>query len=232
MSRILFLLVCLLPCFARAQAPIGAHITGRILFEDGTNRYDRVKIYNRRTGTFITPTSTGFFELYGYKVDTFIFVAQNYTPYNLCYKDSLRQMNYDITVTLHHLEVEMTPVTVTPDKTFDQIQETIDDLGVKNTDTYKNINSFQSPISALYEMFSKKENEKREVAKLENDDMRRRMLRELLKICVKSNLIDLPVSEFDAFIDYCNFTDVYLQHTSLYDLLSNIKAHYKYFKQF
>ena len=87
----------------------------------------------------------------------------------------------------------------------------------------------QSPITALWEIFSKTEKDKRKVAVLMNDEQRRNMQHELLKLCIKSDLIDLSFADMDAFIDFCGFTDEYLQQCSFYELLNNIKQHYIYF---
>ena len=230
MNRLLLFLL-LIPFCVSAQVPEGLHVTGNIIFTDGSAGYRFIKIYNQRTGTFTIPsTASGLFQLVGYRTDTFLVVCQNYSPVTVCYKDSIRHANYDLIVTLFHLQIELAPVTVTPDKTFDQIQEEIDHLGVPNTDTYKNYNPMQSPIIALWEIFSRTEKDKRKVAMLLNDDQRRNMQRELLKLCIKSDLIDLSFADMDAFIDFCGFTDEYLQRCSFYELLSNIKLHYKYFQ--
>ncbi len=229
MHRLLFLLL-FFPYSVFSQAPDGLHVTGRIVFSDGSTGFRYVKIYNQRTGTFISPSgSFGLFELVGYRTDTFIAVGQNYSPVTFCYKDSVKHARYDLTVTLRRLQIDLEQITVTPDKTFDQIQEEIDNLGVENTDTYQNYNSMQSPITALWELFSKTEKAKRTVAVLMNNDERRNMQRELLKLCIKSNMIDLSFSNMDAFIDFCGYTDEYLQHCTFYELLSNIKTHYNYF---
>ena len=233
LSRTLFfsLILSLTISYAFAQTTEGLKVHGRIIFEDGSAGYSLVKIYNQRAGTNISPASNGFFDLHGYKTDTFLFICKNYSPVELCYKDSVTKWSYDITVYMRHIEVEMNMLVITPDKTYDEIQNEIDSLGVKNTDTYKNVNAYQSPITALWEMYSKTERQKREIAILMNDDQRRATLKELLKLCVKTNLIDLSFYDFDAFIDFCGYTDEYLQQTSFYDLLSSIKQHYRYFRR-
>ncbi len=223
------LFLFLFPFLVHAQAPDGLHVSGRVTFNDGSAGYKFIKIYNQRTGSFIVPTTTGTFELNGYRTDNFLVVCQNYSPINICYKDSARQWHYELKITLFHLQMDLENITVTPDKTFDEIQEEIDDLGVVNTDTYKEVGP-QSPITALWELFSRQENDKRKVAVLMNNDQRRNMLRELLKLCIKSDMIDLSFDDMDAFIDFCGYTDEYLQNCSFYELLSNIKQHYKYFQ--
>lgn len=229
--RFIFLLLLFCPLLLLAQQPAGVFVSGKISFSDNAGRFDRVKIYNLRTNTFVSPAKTGIYELHGYKTDTFVFVCIGYSNTNLCYKDSLRQLKYEKNIVLHPVQTELEGVTITPDKSFEQIQQAIDNLGVKNTDTYKTVEPLQSPITFLWERFSKLERQKRQVAVLLNEDERRQVQRELLKICIKSELINLSLSKMDAFIEYCNFSDVYLQQVSLYDLLSMIKLRYEFFSK-
>lgn len=229
--RYLLLLFFLFPFFLSSQQPVGVSVSGRITFSDYSSRYNLVKIYNLRTNTYVSPVKTGYYELHGYKTDTFVFVCIGYSNQKLCYKDSLRQIHYEKNILLHPVQAELEGVTITPDKSFEQIQQAIDNLGVKNTDTYKTVEPLQSPITFLWERFSKVERQKRQVAVLLNEDERRQVQRELLKICIKSELINLSLSKMDAFIEYCNFSDVYLQQVSLYDLLSMIKLRYEFFSK-
>ncbi len=232
MVRLNFLLLLFFPALLFSQQPVGVSVNGKISFSDNSGRFDRVRIYNLRTNTFVSPAKTGIYELHGFKTDTFVFVCIGYSNVNLCYKDSLRQLKYEKNIVLHPIQSELDGVTITPDKTFEQIQQAINNLGVKNTDTYNSVYPLRSPITFLWERFSKVEKQKRQVAILLNDDERRQVQRELLKICIKSELINLPFSKMDAFIEYCNFSDAYLQQVSLYDLLSMIKLRYKYFSNY
>jgi len=178
---------------------------------------------------FVHPNRDGTFELYGFKSDTFIFLCQGYEVEELCYKDSIRKMSYEAHIRLHRPFVNLREVVIVPPKTIDQIQHEIDNLGVQNTDTYGSFDAASAPLAALWEMFSKQEKEKRKVASLEDNDMRRRVMRELLRICIRDHLIDLHNDQMDAFIDYCSYPDNYLKQVTMYDLLSSIKVNYHYF---
>jgi hypothetical protein len=213
---------------AKAQFPVTAHVTGSVRFADSSKDYISIKIFNKRMDDFVRPNRDGTFELFGFKSDTFIFLCQGYELEELSYKDSIRKMEYEAHILLHRPVVNLKTVVIVPPKTIDQIQHEIDNLGVPNTDTYQTVDP-QNALTALWEMFSKQEKEKRKLAELEDNDMRRKVMRELLRICVKDHLIDLRYSQMDAFIDYCGYSDSYLKQVTMYDLLSSIKVNYHYF---
>ncbi len=178
---------------------------------------------------FVRPGRDGSFELYGFKSDTFIFLCQGYSAVQLCYKDSIRKPQYEAYVLLHRPQVNLKEVVIVSQKTIDQIQQEIDNLGVRSTNDYGNVDAAASPLTALWEMFSSQERQKRKVAELQDEDMRHRVIRELLKICIRDHLIDLKYSQMDAFINYCGYTDAYLRRATMYELLSSIKVNYHYF---
>ena len=61
------------------------------------------------------------------------------------------------------------------------------------------IDAFQSPITFLYQQFSKVERSKRLVAELENNDKRRELLQELFVKYVDYDIIQLESEEFKDF---------------------------------
>jgi hypothetical protein len=213
----------------KAQFPVTAHIAGKIVFTDSTKDFSAVKILNKRMGDFVLPEHDGSFELYGFKSDTFIFLCQGYEVAQLCYKDSIRKIEYVTIVFLHRPLVNLKEVVIVSPKTIDQIQHEIDSLDVRKTNTFKKIDPVHNVFTLLWETFSKQEKEKRALARLQDKDLRRKAMRELLKICIRDSLIDLKYSQIDAFIDYCAYPDNYLQHVTTYDLLSSFKVNYHYF---
>ena len=58
-----------------------------------------------------------------------------------------------------------------------QIQKDIDKLGYRESDyRVSTVDAFQSPITFLYQEFSRRERSKRLVAQLENEDRKRALL--------------------------------------------------------
>jgi hypothetical protein len=82
----------------------------------------------------------------------------------------------------------------------------------------------------LYERFSRFGKSKRLVAELENEDMKRDILKDMFRLFVKHDIINLNDEEFDAFIKYLNFSDEFMQNSTQLELIMAIKGKYETFK--
>ena len=103
-------------------------------------------------------------------------------------------------------------------------------LGVRKKYSLEGVDAISSPITALYERFSKIEQSKRKVAEWENEDLRRDILKELFRLYIKNDIIDLKDDEFDAFIKYLNLSDTFIQNATQFELVMAIKGKYENFK--
>ena len=90
----------------------------------------------------------------------------------------------------------------------------------------RGVSAFESPVTALYERFSKMEQSKREVERLRNEDAKKAVLKELFKIFVDASFIDLEEQDFEHFIDYMNLSDQFLVNASDYELVTTVKKYY------
>ena len=88
-----------------------------------------------------------------------------------------------------------------------------------------------NPISLLYERFSKIEQSKRKVAEMEDEQLRRGVLKDLFHIYIKHDIINISDDEFDAFIDYCNLSDDFIKTVSDYELVTEIQEKYEEFER-
>ena len=87
----------------------------------------------------------------------------------------------------------------------------------------------QSPITALYQAFSKKEKAKRWIAEQEYKDNQRKVVKELLRLYVSYKIIDLNESEFDDFIAFLNLNSHFLKTATEMELIVFIKDKYEHF---
>jgi hypothetical protein len=94
------------------------------------------------------------------------------------------------------------------------------------------INAAASPITFLYQQFSKVERSKRQVAYLENEDRKRELLKELFRLYVDYEIIVLNDEQFDDFITYLNVSDDFLKNSSQYDFLIYVKDRFRDYKIF
>src|SRR5690606_19521059 len=125
---------------------------------------------------------------------------------------------------------EVREVVVRPVKTLDQIREERESLALRETRTVTGLEAIQSPITALYQAFSKKERSKRMVAELEYLDDQREIVRQLLRTYVAYDVVDLSEEEFDEFIFFLNVNPDFLRTATECELIEFIKGKYEHFK--
>jgi hypothetical protein len=92
------------------------------------------------------------------------------------------------------------------------------------------INAVASPITFLYQQFSKVERSKRLVKQMDNEDKNRDLLKELFQHYVDYEIIDLTNEEFDDFIDFLNVSDEFIKTSSQYDFLIFVKDRFTDYK--
>lgn len=214
-----------------SYAQTATTISGKIYDKENSNLpLTRLMIINKRTNHGLFANADGQFSFSIYPTDTIIFSAIGFKVKNVCFKDSLLNGNSNFQIALSKLYFELKEVSVFANRGLNEIQNDIDKLGVKKTYTTSGVNAFESPITALYERFSKFEQSKRKVAEWENEDLKRDILRDLFRLYVKNDVIDLKDDEFDAFIKYLNLNDEFIKNASQFELVIAIKGKYESFK--
>ena len=172
----------------------------------------------------------GTFTINCLRTDTILVSASGFSVKKICFLDSAAKKEFHITVKLDSLHYNLAEVKVYPHKNLRQVEDQRKTLGdIPNTDTYKNADIL-SPISLLYERFSRIEQSKRKVAQLEDEEKRRTVLKELFHIYVQHDIIKLDDEQFDKFIDFCDFTDDFIRNSTDYDLVMAIKYRYAQFE--
>ena len=130
-----------------------------------------------------------------------------------------------LNITLHEVQVFST-------RDLEAIEKDIQKLGYNKKDyELSGINAISSPITFLYEEFSRHEQLRRHNAELVNDDKRRNLLKELLTRYVADDIIDLSNDSFDHFVDFCNVSEEFMKTSTQYEFMVYIKRKYKYFSE-
>lgn len=189
-------------------------------------------IVNQRLqqGSFGNPN--GSFKIKMRKTDEITIGSYGYHNVTLSIKDSVYQESYYVEVRLSPLSYQLNAVTVFGERELERIYEDIDQLGYnrKNYQT-TGVNAVSSPITALYEAFSRRAQKEREAYRLINESRRRDILKELLAKYVNHDIIDLDDTEFDGFLDFCGVTDRQLQSMTQLDFVMHIKKKFKLYRQ-
>ena len=144
----------------------------------------------------------------------------------------MKKQEYHIRIALRQLNVSIPTVSIEGEKSMKQIQKDIKELGVKDLRTTQTTaDAMSSPITYLYERFSKFEQSKRKVAEMENELKKREVLKNLFRIYIRYDIIELSEAEFDQFIAYCNLSEVFIKTATEYELVSAIKSRYDNFSR-
>lgn len=218
----------LLSSASHAQDSTLITITGTVKDVKDPNAWMNLMVVNTSTGQGTFGDGNGRFLIAIHKSDTILIGCMGYATKKLCFNDSVFKPRYDITVFMLPLQQTLPEVEVFPQRELDAIYRDIEKLGYDKRDyTMTGVNVFASPITALYMAYSKRERSRREVARLENEDRRRDLLKELLRKYVDADIIQLTNQEFDHFIDYCDVSDRFMQTSSQYEFIVFVKNKFK-----
>lgn len=226
MRRLAFCTLALLSLAAAAQQQVTVH--GKVEGGDGEKVFYDLMIVNRRlrTGTF--GNVDGSFTVNAFRNDTLLIGAGGYVTRTVPLTEYTDAELASLRVVLRPWEIQLKPVAVLPERTLQEIQADIAKLGYKESDYREaGINALESPITFLYQEFSRRERSKRLVAELRNEDRKRDLLRELLRKYVEYEIINLSNESFDDFIDFCAVPDEVIKGLSQYDFLIYVKKKYE-----
>lgn len=190
-------------------------------------------IINRTTkkGAFGKPN--GSFEINCQRGDTLAITSLGFQTRYVTYSDSLQSTSFRLRLYLDARTYMLAEVEVFAPRDLEQIQKDILKLGYDERDyMLSGINAAASPITFLYQQFSRVERSRREAAYLENEDRKRDLLKELFRLYVDYEIIALNDEQFDDFITYLNVSDEFLKNSSQYDFLIYVKDRFRDYKIF
>ncbi len=191
--------------------------------DENNNSVPFADIAFRRMQLGFSTNKEGFFSAKILKSDSLLILKKGHVPTKLTFKDSLSKNEYSIVLILQRTPLELTEVQISAIRTHQQIRQEINKLYIKSTDINPDARPLTNPLSYLYELFSKHEKEKRFTAKLEAEEAKRIVLKDLFRLYNNYNIIELDEEEYDRFISYLNMPYHYLQQSSDYDLAVSIK---------
>jgi hypothetical protein len=211
---------------ALAQGTVTIH--GRVVSAQNDRGMYDLMIVNKRTRSGVFGDPDGTFTVQVLKTDSLLIGSLGHRTIRFSLADSVDREVYHVTLRLQPLEVVLAPVEVLPERTLKEIQKDIDELGYRESDyRISPVDALQSPITFLYQEFSRRERSKRLVAQLENEDRKRALLKELLHKYVQYDIINLSDEAFDDFIDFCAVPDEVIKGLSQYDFLVYVKRKYE-----
>jgi hypothetical protein len=232
--RIIFLFLCfsVLPIWSYAQIandnPI-ININGKAIDAQTGYGLPGLMVLNLRSRTGIFGAHDGSFSVSIHKNDTIKFSVIGYATISICFKDSAVKSSYSIVLQMNKLKVDLYALDVFPSREFSEIKKDIDDLGVKYKYQTEGMAGLSSPITFLYERFSRHEQQKKKAAELYNDAAKKEILKELFTNYIKADISNLSDVEFDDFLIFCSLPEGFIKSASQYELVMSIKNCFELF---
>lgn len=228
-SYLLLLLLLLLPSAFNAQCE-QVFISGKVLDTMRQQNFFNLMVINKTTGRGVFGQPNGHFSVYARPGDRIALSTKGYPVYEFIARPD-ENCQCKVEAFVERLPQEVQEVIVRPLKTLEQIKEEREALALRETRTVTGVNVLQSPITALYQAFSKKEQNKRWIAEQQYKDDQRKIVQELLRLYVAFDIIELSESEFDEFITFLNLDEQFIKTASEMELILFIKDKYEHYKQ-
>jgi hypothetical protein len=186
-------------------------------------------IVNRTTGQGVFGRANGSFHVYVNEGDSITLSVRGYPKINtVVVADSNCQSRQNFYVENKVQEIE--EVVVRPIRSLEEIKEEREALAMRETRLVTGIEVLRSPITALYQAFSKKEQAKRWVAQQEHKDNQVKILKELLRTYVAYEIIELSDEEFEQFIAFLNMDEDFLKTASEMELITFIQDKFEHYR--
>ncbi|MFI5204629.1 MAG: hypothetical protein ACHQF2_09055 [Flavobacteriales bacterium] len=227
-----FLTACIFVLAGYAAQADTLRIAGNIHDADNPFVYVNYFVVNQRSNKGVFGNSRGNFAMICKYSDTIIVSSEGYYTIKITLRDSVQkgQTQAKLRIGLRKKEIVLQPVVIIPDRDLSEIKADLDNVKDPSEIELVTVNPIESPITALYQAFSKLERSKHQVAVMEAEDRKREILKELLSRYVRADIINLNEDQFESFITNGNFNLASIKTMNDYDLIMHVKREYERFK--
>ena len=229
MMRLLFFAILLCPLSINAQQHCEqVFVKGQVKDSLRPQSFYNLMVVNKSKGKGVFGQPNGTFFTYANSGDAMVLSVKGYPQHKFVVEaDSNCQCLLDVFI--ERPPQVFDEVVIRPLKSLNQIKEERASLALRETRMVSGIEVLQSPITALYQAFSRKERNKRWIADQEFKDNKARVVKELLSLYVVYDIIELEEKEFDLFVQFLNINDDFLKTASEMELVRFIKDKYEHF---
>ena len=208
-------------------------VSGRVIDSLRPQTFYNLMVINKTVGRGVFGEPNGSFSVYVMPNDLIALSIKEYPIYEF-FAIPDENCQCKVNAYIEQLPQEIEEVIVRPLKTLSQIKDERQALSMRETRLVTGINMLESPITALYQAFSKKEQNKLWIQEQKYKDDQRRIVKELLRLYVAFDIINMTEEDFDSFIQFLNIDDDFLKTASEMELILFIKDkfdHYNYLKK-
>ncbi len=206
------------------------NIKGRVVDTSFNQNFYNLMLINKTTNKGIFGKPDGYFEVTIKQKDTLIISIAGYEKIYFSSPNS-RTCNYNLEYQLKSKAKQLKTIVIQPLKSIQQIKEERQNLTLKeNKKIVEGIEVIQSPITALYERFSRKGRTEKKINELKFEDNKNNILKDLLSIYVQYEIIELNEKQFDNFINFLNIDESLLINMNDIELSMMIKDKFEHYK--
>ena len=225
----LFLFLQLLTINSFSQSCDKVLFTGRVVDTLRPQSFYNLMLINKRTGQGVFGQPNGSYSIYVSQGDTVVLSVKDYIPQVVVVlADSNCQCKRKLVIEPRPKEIR--EIIVKPLKSLEEIREEREALAMRETRMVTGIEVLKSPITALYQAFSRKEQNKRWIAEQQYKDDQRKVVKELLRLYISYDIINLSEEDFDDFIAFLNVSDSFLKTATEMELITFIKDKFEHFQ--
>jgi hypothetical protein len=202
-----------------------------------------VTVTNLSTQRGVVSDEEGFFYLTFPAQDTLQLSAVNYEAYRLYFGDTAQATNYDLTIRLSEKTYQLENVTVfafRDEAAFKRAVLALDDLpepekvvvpGAYQGPRHEKKASIGSPISFIFDRFSKRAKYERQVQQAKQEATYQKALSRKYNRAMIEEITGLNDDRLDEFILFCRLEDQFIEESNEYDIIVAINSCYRDFQQ-
>lgn len=205
------------------------YLKGRVVDTTFSQSFYNLMVINQTTKQGVYGRPNGEFAVYARRGDRIGFSVKGYTKEFIVIPD-VSNCTFDTIIYLQTRLQEYDEITVYPIKSLEQIKKEREEISRRETRTVTGIDAFKSPITFLYERFSKRAQSKQFVAKMEHQDNMNEIVKELLRAYVSYDVVYLEDEEFTDFINFLNIDEHFLKTATDYELIIYIQGKLEHYK--
>lgn len=230
MKNICFIIITFLSLGTVAQDCKQVLVKGKVVDTIQEQGFYNLMVINKTKARGVFGQPNGSFSVYANNGDTIQFSITGYNTEKIVVKAN-SDCQYSVTVPIIKKVQLVAEVVVRPIKSLQEIKDERANLSMRETRTVTGVNVLSSPITALYERFSQKAQSKRLVAQMEHQDNLNEVTKELLRIYVSYDIVELTEEQFEDFVEFLNIEEQFLKTASDYELVVFIKDKFAHFKE-
>ncbi|MGZ3930811.1 MAG: carboxypeptidase-like regulatory domain-containing protein [Bacteroidia bacterium] len=203
---------------------------GVIMDDDSVSAMPFVYVINKRTGNGNMSDNSGRFYLNVDPSDTLVFSFVGYVKLKLPVSRISKGPDVEVKIVMHRISYNLNTVTVSAFKMKPYEREHMEKV-IKNS-KMRTVNAIESPISALYQQFSKRGKEQRKLAKIFEEVFIEEQVQLKLNPEILRNLTGDDSIDYEAFRKYCfSLTNYYILNHEGYDLYYKVMECYYRWKE-